>query len=152
MRDTFQGADWTDTLTLPAFLGMMALGRWFADGWVSRFGAVRVSKTLAVVSLIGGVCVVAAPTLSVALLGFALTGVGTAALFPLMISAAAQQPGRAAEDSVAAVILLLGVVVLVVPATMGWVAETFNLRAAFALSLPLFVVTYLLSPMAGAKD
>ena len=142
MQDRFGGPAWIDTLTLPAFLAMMALGRLYADTWITRWGAERLSKGLALLSFLGGILVIASPSLWGVILGFALTGIGTAAIFPMMITAAANTQHRPPEDSVSAVIFSIGLVVLVVPAAMGWIAEIANLRWAFATTLPLFVMTF----------
>ncbi len=151
MRDSFGAPDWVDTLTLPAFLIAMTLGRMFADGWITRFGASRVSFVLTFLGLAGSVAVVAAPTLWVALAGFAFIGIGTAVQFPLMITAAARSSARQAAESVAAVIFATALVMMVAPALMGWVAETEGMRLAFALSIPPFLITLVLVKMVTAK-
>ncbi|WP_413719502.1 MFS transporter [Silicimonas sp. MF1-12-2] len=145
MRDTFSAPDWVDTLTLPAFLVSMTLGRMFADRLTERFGPVVVAFSLAGFALAGAVLVAAAPGVTVALAGFALIGLGTSVLFPLMISAAARLGARPAAESVSAVIFLTGLVMLAAPALMGWIAETAGLRAAFAAFIPPILLTLLLS-------
>jgi MFS family permease len=145
MRDTFAAPDWVDTLTLPAFLVSMTLGRMFADRLTERFGPVAVAFNLGLLSLAGGVMVATAPGVVMALAGFALLGLGTSVLFPLMISAAARLGARPAAESVSAVIFLTGLVMLAAPALMGWIAEVAGLRAAFAAFLPPILLTLLLS-------
>lgn len=145
MRDTFAAPDWVDTLTLPAFLVSMTLGRMFADRLTERFGPVAVAFNLGLLSLAGGVMVATAPGVVMALAGFALLGLGTSVLFPLMISAAARLGARPAAESVSAVIFLTGLVMLAAPALMGWIAEFAGLRAAFAAFLPPILLTLLLS-------
>ncbi len=141
MRDSFAAPDWVDTLTLPAFLVSMTLGRMLADGWSERYGPVRLAFGLALVALAGAVAVVVSGTVALALVGFALVGLGTSALFPLMISAAARFGNRPSAESVSAVIFLTGSVMLVVPALMGWIAETAGQRAAFAAMIPPILLT-----------
>ena len=145
MRDTFAAPDWVDTLTLPAFLVSMTLGRMFADRLTERFGPVAVAFNLGLLSLAGGVMVATAPGVVMALAGFALLGLGTSVLFPLMISAAARLGARPAAESVSAVIFLTCLVMLAAPALMGWIAEFAGLRAAFAAFLPPILLTLLLS-------
>lgn len=145
MRDTFAAPDWVDTLTLPAFLVSMTLGRMFADRLTERFGPVSVAFSLGLLSLAGAVMVAAAPAVAVALAGFALLGLGTSVLFPLMISAAARLGARPAAESVSAVIFLTGLVMLAAPALMGWIAETAGLRMAFAAFIPTILMTLVLS-------
>ena len=144
MRDTFFAPDWVDTLSLPVYLLAMALGRIFTDGWITRFGPARVALTLALVAVAGNVTVVFTPSLEIALVGFALIGAGTGAFFPMAVTAAARTKNRPASQSVAAYILLSGVVMTVVPISIGAIADAFGLRASFALFLPPLVVTLLL--------
>lgn len=148
MRETFAAPDWIDSLTLPAFLLAMSVARLFADAWISAYGAARVSRVLAIVALTGSALVAASPTLWIALTGFALQGIGTAALFPIMITAAAAATHRPSEESVSAVILLTALVMLVAPAVVGWTAEAAGLRIAFAMIVPLFLITVRLAYLA----
>lgn len=141
MRDSFAAPDWIDTLTLPAFLVAMTLGRMMADGWSERYGPVRLAFVLALVALAGAIAVVGSGSVAVALVGFALIGFGTSALFPLMISAAARSGNRPAAESVGAVIFLTGTVMLAAPALMGWIAEVASQRAAFAAMIPPILMT-----------
>ena len=115
-----------------------------ADGWSESFGPVRVAHTLTSLALVGALAVVLAPSLWVALVGFAMMGAGTSVLFPLMVSAAARNATRPAAEAVSAVLLLTGVAMLAAPAIMGWIAESFGLRAAFWSLVPPFLVTLLL--------
>ncbi len=147
MRDTFAAPDWIDTLTLPAFLLAMTLGRLFADGWITRFGTVAVGRGLALLAFVSALLVTLSPSLPLVILGIALQGLGTAALFPIMVTAAAEVPDRSAEENVASVILATSIVILVAPLVVGWTAETLGLRAAFALVLPFFLLTVWLAPL-----
>ncbi len=149
MEQGFAAPDWVEATTLPIYTAFLTLGRLAADGWVTRLGAVAVARAMAGLALLGGLAVVLAPWLWLALIGFALMGIGTAAIFPLAISAAARVDHRPAEDSVAAMILAMGAVLLVVPAVMGWVADVAGLRVALALLIPFFLLTLALADRAG---
>ncbi|HZY49384.1 MAG TPA: hypothetical protein VFE64_06365, partial [Devosia sp.] len=46
MRDSFAAPNWVDTLTLPVFLLAQSIGRLNADGFVTRYGPVRVARAL----------------------------------------------------------------------------------------------------------
>lgn len=145
-RDLFVAADWVDTLTLPAFLLAMTLSRLFADGWVDRFGPVLTARGLILVSAIGTVAICSSPNVLIACLGFAMVGFGTGPIFPLMVSAAARYTNRPAEDAVAAVILLISATMIFMPVVMGWLVEAAGLRLMFAATLPLFALTFWISP------
>ena len=141
VEQTFATDGWIATLPLSAFLVAMTLGRMLADGWSERHGPLRTTYALACLALFGALCVVLAPSVWVAMAGFAFMGTGIAALFPLMISGAARSGNRPAAESVAAVLVLSGLVMLAVPALMGWIAESFGLRIAFWALVPPFLVT-----------
>ena len=144
LEQTFAPPEWIATLPLSAFLVAMAACRMLADGWSESFGPVRVAHTLTSLALVGALAVVLAPSLWVALVGFAMMGAGTSVLFPLMVSAAARNATRPAAEAVSAVLLLTGVAMLAAPAIMGWIAESFGLRVAFWSLVPPFLVTLLL--------
>lgn len=136
MRDTFAAPDWVDALTIPAFLLTMSVARLYGDRWTNALGARRLSVVLIFVALAGTVVVALAPGLGAALAGFALMGIGIAVIFPVMVSAAAAIGDRPASENVSAVVMTTGAAMLVVPPVMGLAAETFGLRAAFALMIP----------------
>ncbi len=74
--------------------------------------------------------------------GLALMGVGTSAIFPLAMSAAAQRSDRPAAVNVAALAQTSFVIFFMGPPLSGWVAEYFGIRATYAVSLPLIAVSF----------
>jgi MFS family permease len=141
MRDSFLAPDWVDTLTLPVFIGATALGRFFADGAIARFGPVRVARSLALLSLSGLAVVVTAPVPAIALLGFLLAGIGVCVSFPLTTSAAAQLGDRPASENVAALTMTMQTILLGAPALLGAIAEHLGIRMTFAIILPIVVLS-----------
>ena len=77
-----------------------------------------------------------------ALLGFLAVGVGICVLYPLMLSAAARLGDRPSSQNVAATTLIFQMVNLGAPLFIGGVAEGFGVRAAFAMLIPLLVLTF----------
>lgn len=145
MRDTFSAPDWIDTLTLPAFLLTMSLGRIFSDGWIERFGPVRVATTLLLVGLAGLMLVIFAPSLIVAITGFAMMGVGICVIYPLTLSAAARVGDRPSSQNVASVTMITSLVMLAAPGLMGAVANGYGIRASFAILAPMLVLSLFLT-------
>ena len=90
----------------------------------------------------GTLLVFAAPTAWAALLGFALMGVGTSAIFPLAMSAAAQRSDRAAATNVAALAQISFVAFLLGPPLLGYVAQTLGIRWSFGVGLPLVGLSF----------
>ena len=74
---------------------------------------------------------------ALALLGFGLMGVGSSAIFPLAMSAAAQATDRPAAVNVAALAQTSFIAFLVGPPLLGWVATSLGIRWSFGVGLPL---------------
>lgn len=141
MRDSFEAPSWVDTLTLPVFLAAHAIGRLNADRAVSRFGVVRVARTLATLALVGTIMVVLAPSLWVALAGFVLIGVGVCTSYPMTTSAAAQLGDRPATLNVASLTLATQAILLGAPAGLGWVAGNWGITSVFAVLIPTIALS-----------
>ena len=120
---------------------MQATVRFFVDPVVERHGPVTVARALLLVLCVGAVLVLTAPLTAVALLGFALMGVGTSAIFPLGMSAAAQRTDRPAAINIAALAQTSFVAFLAGPPLLGLVAEHAGVRWAFGVCLPLVVLS-----------
>lgn len=142
VRDTFDVAAFVESLALPALLVAMAGGRLVADRFIDRFGPVRVARVLSAIAVGGMLLLVLAPSAWLALLGFLLVGVGICVLYPLMLSAAARLGDRPASQNVAATTLIFQLVNLGAPALIGAVAQGLGVRLAFAMLLPLLVLTW----------
>jgi MFS family permease len=147
LRDNFDIAVWIESMALPALLVTMALGRLLADRWIDRFGPVQVARALASVAIAGMVLVVLSPNAYAALAGFGLVGIGICVLYPLMLSAAARLGDRPASENVAAATLIFQLVNLGAPVLIGSVAEGFGIRTAFAMLLPLLMLTWIRAGM-----
>ena len=142
LRDNFEVAAWIESLALPALLATMALGRLLADRFIDRFGPVRVARVLASLAIAGMVLLVTSPNAGLALAGFGLVGIGICVLYPLMLSAAARLGDRPASQNVAATTLIFQLVNLGAPVLIGAMAQGFGIRVAFAMLLPLLVLTW----------
>jgi MFS family permease len=84
------------TLTFALFLAAMTAGRWFGPGLLDRFGRVPVLRVLAVVSLGGLALFVFGWSTPIAFVGALFWGLGASLGFPVGMSAAADEPARAA--------------------------------------------------------
>lgn len=151
MRDSFVAPAWVDTLTLPAFIGATVVGRLLADRFITRYGPVRFARTLGVISLGGLALVVVSPNLVVALVGFALLGLGVCASFPLSTSAAARLGDRPASENVAALTMTTQITLLGTPALLGWVAASLGIRATFIVVVPVVVLAIYLARYLAPK-
>ena len=143
MRDIFGTTAFFNGTAL--FLGALAqfFVRFFADSFVEKLGPVRVAR-ISILAMFSGltiVCFTVNPY--VALLGFALMGAGTAVLFPLAVSAAAQKSDRSASANVASLSQLSFFVFLLAPPFLGFVAENFGIRISFAVAFPLLFLSWI---------
>ena len=141
MRDSFAAPTWVDTLTLPVFLLAQSIGRLNADGFVTKYGPVRVARALNISALAGCLLVTMAPSLYVALAGFMLIGIGVCASYPLTTSAAARLGDRPSSQNVASLTLAVQVIMLVSPAALGWIATNVGIRATFGVILPAILLS-----------
>ena len=140
-------------LAFAFFAGAMAIMRFVGDHVRNRFGAVRtlrVSGLIGAVGLMGGAF---APVDWVAIVSFAVAGLGVANMVPIMFSAAGNRQGIPSAVAITTVTMVGYCGILVAPASIGWVAEHFGFRPTYAgLSLLLVVVALLAARVADADS
>ena len=151
MRSVFDALPFLGGLAVATTALTQAITRYFADRIVDRHAPDRVARVMQSGMALGVLIVFFAPSAPIALLGFALIGAGTAAIFPLAMSAAAQRSDRPAAINVAALAQFSFVIFLLGPPLLGFVAEHAGLRWTFGIGLPLVVVSFLLSGALGSK-
>ena len=142
MRDVFGALPFVAGSAVAVGALSQAIARFFADRFVERHRPVAVARTLLAVLGAGTLLVFAAPNPATALLGFALMGVGTSAIFPLAMSAAAQRTDRAPATNVAALAQISFVAFLLGPPCLGFVAQAFGVRWSFGAGLPLVALSF----------
>lgn len=152
LRDSFDAPVWVESMALPALLTTMAIGRLLADPIIERHGPVKVARLLTSLAIAGLVLVVVAPHYLLAILGFALIGAGICVLYPLMLSAAARLGDRPASENVAATTLIVQMLNLGAPALIGATAENLGVRMAFAILLPLLMLTWAMAGRLAPSD
>ena len=140
MRDVFNAPPFVGGLGLTLFGGCMAVCRLAADPYISRYGPRRVAATLLSIATAGAVLVGFAPVDWLALVGFALLGIGCSAVYPLAVSAAAQRTDRPAAVNVAALGQAAFVVFFLGPPLLGFVAQYFGIRLSYLAVLPVIVL------------
>ena len=151
MRDVFGSTAFIGGVAVSMGAAAQGVTRYFVDGFVERHSPVAVTRILLSVLAVGDVLVFASPTPALSLLGFALMGVGTSAIFPLAMSAAAQRRDRPSTVNVAALAQTAFVAFLLAPPLLGVVAQQFGIRWSFGVALPLIVASLWLSSAMGAS-
>jgi fucose permease len=84
------------SLGFAVFVAAMTVGRWYGPGVLDRYGRTPVLRISALTALGGLALFVFGPGLGTAMAGAVLWGLGTALGFPVGMSAAADDPARAA--------------------------------------------------------
>ena len=141
-----------DGLALTFFVGATVTGRLLADGLTTKHGPVRFARTLGAISLVGLAVVIVSPSVPVALLGFAVIGIGVCVSFPLSTSAAARLGDRPASENVAALTMTTQVTLLGAPALLGWVADSFGIRAIYIVVIPVAMLAMYLARYLGSRE
>jgi MFS family permease len=142
MRDVFGAAPFVAGSAVAVGALAQAIARFCVDRFVERHRPVAVARTLLAVLGAGTLLVFMAPSPAAALLGFALMGVGTSAIFPLAMSAAAQRTDRAPATNVAALAQISFVAFLLGPPCLGFVAQALGVRWSFGVGLPLVALSF----------
>lgn len=141
MRDIFDTAPFISGLALTLFATSQFLTRYSADRFVEIYGPEMITRWSLVILAMGVLSIALSPTPIVALIGFSFIGIGTAVVFPLAISAAAQLTDRPSAVNVASFAQLSFVVFLLAPPILGNIAEFFGIRVSFAIGLPLVMLS-----------
>jgi MFS family permease len=151
MRDVFAVPPFLSGFAVALGAGAQAVTRFFADPFVERYSPTAVSRVLLKVLGVGVLLVFFAPSDWLALVGFALMGVGTSVIFPLAMSAAAQLTDRPAPTNVASLAQISFVAFLLGPPLLGYVAEHFGIRWSFGVGLPLVILSIICARALGTK-
>ena len=151
MRDVFGAAPFVAGSAVAIGAFTQAVTRFFADSFVDRHSPVAVARVLLVILGVGSLIVFTAPAGWVALVGFGVMGIGTSAIFPLAMSAAAQRTDRPAAVNVAALAQISFVAFLLGPPLLGFVAEHWGIRWSFGVGLPLVGLSLLAAASLGSR-
>ena len=110
-------------LAFGALSAAMALMRFLGDFIRDRFGAVRTFRVSASLAMIGLGAAGLAPTAEMAILGFALAGLGLANTVPIAFSAAGNLPGLPQGMAISIVTFMGYSGILFAPSVIGFIAE-----------------------------
>ena len=151
LRDVMGTSDAQAALGYAVFSVAMVAMRLCADRLVDRFGALAVARTSGLVAALGIFCVTGLSSLGFALAGFALMGLGYAALVPLAFSRAARDPHVPPGQGIAAVATLGYGAMLMGPPAIGQIAELASLRLAFVLLGGFALAIAVLAPVLARR-
>lgn len=137
-------AEGTGAVSLAVFSVGMTVVRLFGGPLVDRFGRVLVLRILAVAAASGILLFILAPTFPLVLVGAALWGIGASLGFPLGMSAAADDPAKAAAR-VSAAATIGYVAFLGGPPVLGVISEHIGLLNTLFILVALVVASGLFS-------
>jgi MFS family permease len=141
-------------VALTVFSVAMTVFRILGGPLVDRIGRVWTLRILAVMAAIGLVMFILAPSLPIAFIGVALWGAGASLGFPLGMSAAADDPAKAAA-SVSAAATIGYLAFLCGPPILGWISHEIGILPTLWIIVGLIVMSGLASgaakPIAGSQ-
>ncbi len=152
--DGHDGTQAQGAIALTVFSIAMTVVRAIGGPLVDRFGRVWTLRILAITAGAGLTLFILAPSFPIALIGVALWGVGASLGFPLGMSAAADDPTKAAA-SVSAAATIGYVAFLCGPPVLGWISHQIGLLPTLWIIVGLIALSGLASgaakPIAGSK-
>ncbi|MFG1628799.1 MFS transporter [Kribbella sp. NPDC049227] len=135
-----------------AFAVAMTVGRFLTDRVAAVVGPAAIVRWGAAMAAVGLTIVIVVPWVPVALVGWALFGLGLAGGVPQLFTAAGNLDPRAAGALMARVVGLGYVGLLAGPALIGGLAHWMPLNVAFILPLVLCVLTFLGGPVLKSRS
>ncbi|MCX5202612.1 MFS transporter [Streptomyces sp. NBC_00237] len=132
LRDVLSTDPGIAAASTTAFALTMAIARLAGDKVVDRFGPVPTVRVGGVAATVGGLLVVFAPNVPLALTGFALIGLGVAVVVPLAFAAAGRS-GPNPSQAIAGVATITYTSGLIAPSAIGAVADATSLVVSFGL-------------------
>ncbi len=128
------------TFAFAIFSITMTIGRLCGDALTEKYGVQKMLILSAGLAALGHVLVLCSHGRSLAFMGFALVGLGSSNLVPQFFAFSARQKTMPTHMALAAITMLGYLGLLVGPAMMGFVAETFNLTTVFGLTAVFLLV------------
>ena len=149
LADVLGAAESHATLGYAVFSITMVAMRLCVDRLITRHGPRRVALASGLLAASGYLICALSDSLTVALAGFVLMGLGYAAVVPLAFSRAAADPEIPAGQAIASVATLGYGAMLMGPPAIGFIADASSLRISFALVGLFALLIAVLSPVLG---
>lgn len=129
----------------------LAVGRLFGDRLVARFGRVRVVRGCGATAAAGTALAIAAPTAALAVAGWALFGLGLAALAPTLLGAAPSAGDGPPAVAIAAVTTIAYLGSFSGPPLIGILADLTSLSAALGMLVAVSALMLALAPRVSPR-
>lgn len=135
-----------------AFSLTMALMRFAGDLVRDRFGSVKTLRVCTIFAITGMLLAGAAPTAEIAVVGFALCGIGISNMIPIIFSAAGNLPGLAPGIGISVVTTMGYSGMLVAPSLIGFIAGRSGFAVVYMALPALLLVVLTFSKLARYAD
>jgi MFS family permease len=135
-----------------AFSLTMAVMRFGGDLIRDRLGAVKTLRVSTLFAIAGMLMASLSPNASIAILGFALCGIGISNMVPIAFSAAGNIPGLQPGIGISVVTTMGYSGMLVAPSAIGFAAEHIGFAAVFMMLPVLLLIVLALSSLARFAD
>jgi predicted MFS family arabinose efflux permease len=153
--DGYHASASAGALTLAIFLAAMTTGRWFGVTLLDRYGRVPVLRSTVAAAVAGLLLVVFGGSLALAMVGCVFWGLGASLGFPVGMSAAADDPVRAA-GRVSVVASIGYVAFLAGPPIVGLLGDHVGVRHALTATIAVLGLGLLVSgatrPLSGSEQ
>jgi MFS family permease len=142
----------TATAAFVVFMTTLTISRFSGDKVVSRYGVKPLMQCSGGLIILGYMLAVIFPYVPTTITGFALVGIGTSCIVPLVYSEAGKSKTMNNGMAIAAVSTVGYLGFLIVPPLVGFVAQLSNLRWSFALiSMLGFLIVWMASRLDTVK-
>ncbi len=121
------------TLGFTTYMITMAIGRFFGDRLVTRFGRKKLLQYSGITICTGLVLSASLPYVATATLGFILVGLGVSSIVPMVYSSTSRVSKVPPGIALASVSSISFLGFLIGPPVIGFIAEVSNLRYSFIL-------------------
>ncbi|WP_329791808.1 MFS transporter [Lentzea sp. DG1S-22] len=143
LQDVLDASPQIAALAYGAFATTMTIGRLLADRVTAKIGPMAVLRWGSVIGAAGIATAALSPWIWLALVGWAIAGIGLSGTVPQLFSAAGHYEPGAAAANVSRVAGLGYLGVLAGPAVIGWLTHVVPLNIAFLLPVALCLVAAL---------
>ncbi|MFT5832633.1 MAG: MFS family permease [Cognaticolwellia sp.] len=145
IKDYLNGTAAVAGLGFAGFSLTMAFGRFIGDSIIPKYGSRNIIQVGSALGVIGLALVIFIPNIYVAILGFAIVGLGFSCVVPILFSAAAKVPGIASGTGIAAVTTSGIFGFLIGPPSIGFIANELGLTLALGCVMILAGLAVVLS-------
>ncbi len=133
MRDIVHSPAYTLGWGLASYSFFMAMGRFFGDYWIPKYGANNVLTYGGILAAFGIALAVLFPSTIICVVAFGLVGLGVSCGAPILYGAAARLPGLAKGVGLASLNTYSVATFLGGPVIVGFISSWSSLRVALAL-------------------